>query len=87
MFSTTVHILPAFTRAGLGGNPAGVVLDAEGLSAAAMQETARRAALSETVFLLPSARADFKLRFFTLTNEVDLCGHASVAAFPAPGAP
>jgi PhzF family phenazine biosynthesis protein len=81
MESATVHVLPAFTRAGLGGNPAGVVLDAEGLSEAAMQETARRAALSETVFLLPSARADFRLRFFTPTDEVDLCGHASVAAF------
>lgn len=76
-----IHVLPAFTRGGAGGNLAGVVLDAEGLSDEAMQAAARKAALSETVFLLPSAKAGFKLRFFTPTDEVDLCGHASIAAF------
>lgn len=76
-----VYILPAFTRGGAGGNLAGVVLEAEGLSDDDMQAAARKTALSETVFLLPSAKAGFKLRFFTPTDEVDLCGHASVAAF------
>ncbi len=76
-----VQVLSAFTRDGAGGNPAGVVLDAEGLSEAAMQDLARRVGLPETAFVAPSSRADFRLRFFTPSDEVDLCGHATVAAF------
>lgn len=36
---------------------------------------------SETAFLLKSNVADYKVRFFTPKEEVDLCGHATVAAF------
>jgi PhzF family phenazine biosynthesis protein len=36
--------------------------------------------LSETAFVLPSREADFRLRFFTPTQEVPLCGHALVAS-------
>lgn len=81
MPDVSVHVLPAFTREGGGGNPAGVVLDAENLNEETMRRAAGQVGLPETVFLLPSSRADFRLRFFTPTDEVDLCGHASVAAF------
>lgn len=66
---------------GQGGNPAGVVVDADGLDASQMQAIAADMGLSETVFLSKSAIAGFKLDFFTPTRRIAHCGHATVAAF------
>ena len=63
------------------GNPAGVVLDADGLSDATMQAIAQAVGFNETAFVLPSTRADLRLRYFTPGHEVDLCGHATVGSF------
>lgn len=63
------------------GNPAGVVLDAERLSEGQMQFIAHEVGASETAFVLPDSNADYKLRFFTPTVEVPLCGHATIAAW------
>jgi PhzF family phenazine biosynthesis protein len=71
----------AFVRKSGGGNPAGVVLDADFLDETAMQKTAARAGMPETAFVQKSAAADFNIRFFTPAAEVDLCGHATIAAF------
>ncbi|MGZ7442867.1 PhzF family phenazine biosynthesis protein [Paenibacillus sp. TH7-28] len=76
-----VYTLNAFAVDEGGGNPAGVVLNADPLSEAAMQNIARIVGLSETAFLAKTAGADFKIRYFTPNSEVDLCGHATVAAF------
>jgi PhzF family phenazine biosynthesis protein len=65
------------------GNPAGVVLDADGLADATMQAIARAVGFNETAFVLPSTVADLRLRYFTPRHEVDLCGHATVGAFIA----
>ncbi|NHN47514.1 PhzF family phenazine biosynthesis protein [Halostella sp. JP-L12] len=73
-------LVDAFTDEPLTGNAAGVVPDADGLSASQMQAVARELAVSETAFLLPSGPADRKVRYFTPTQEVDLCGHATIAA-------
>jgi len=75
----------AFTGRAFTGNPAGVVLDAEGLDETAMLRIAREMSVSETAFLLPptGASADLRLRWFSPQCEVDLCGHATVAAFHA----
>jgi PhzF family phenazine biosynthesis protein len=73
-------LVDAFTDEPLAGNAAGVVPDAEGLSAEEMQRIARELAVSETAFLLPSGPADRKVRYFTPTQEVDLCGHATIAS-------
>ena len=73
-------LVDAFTDEPLAGNAAGVVPDAEGLSPEDMQRIARELAVSETAFLLPSGPADRKVRYFTPTQEVDLCGHATVAS-------
>lgn len=81
MTTITVHTLNAFALRIPGGNPAGIVFEAEGLSEAQMQETARQVGFSETAFFLPATNADFRLRYFTPNEEVDLCGHATVAAF------
>lgn len=73
----------AFTTTPLTGNISGVVPDAAGLSEAEMQAIAREMNVSETGFVLPSSAkgADLRLRFFTPTSEVKLCGHATVASF------
>jgi len=73
----------AFPNGRNGGNKAGVVLNAGGLTDSDMQKVALEVGYSETAFVFDSSRADFKLRYFTPTNEVDLCGHATIAAFNA----
>ncbi len=75
----------AFTDRPFAGNPAGVVTDASGLDEPTMLRIARQLNLSETAFLSdPEASdADIRLRWFTPTEEVKLCGHATIAAFTA----
>lgn len=70
----------AFTDEPLAGNAAGVVPDADGLSDAQLQAIARELNASETAFLVPSGAADRRVRFFTPTTEIDLCGHATIAS-------
>ncbi|WP_456474075.1 PhzF family phenazine biosynthesis protein [Candidatus Pyrohabitans sp.] len=69
----------AFSRRPYAGNPAGVVLNAESLGHEALLTIARDANLTETCFLSSSKKADFKARYFTPTQEVPLCGHATIA--------
>ena len=71
----------AFAKTEKGGNPAGVVFDADGLSESSMKEIASEVGYSETAFVMKSHMADFRVRFFTPIEEVDLCGHATIAAF------
>jgi PhzF family phenazine biosynthesis protein len=69
----------AFTNRVFGGNPAGVCpLDAW-LPDPMLQAIAAENNLSETAFLVGQA-GSFQLRWFTPTVEVDLCGHATLAA-------
>jgi PhzF family phenazine biosynthesis protein len=77
----TLYRVSAFPEGALGGNEAGVVLDAAGLDDAEMLAIAKRVNYSETAFLLPSKKADFKLRYFSPTVEVPICGHATIATF------
>lgn len=67
------------------GNPAGVVLDAQGLTEQQMMRISQILQVSETAFLFPSENADYHVRFFSPTCEVDLCGHATIAAFTLVG--
>lgn len=63
------------------GNPAGVMLLEEGeLDDADLQGIARSNNLSETAFLMPIEDDLWHLRWFTPGQEVDLCGHATLAA-------
>ena len=80
-----VKQVDAFTETPLTGNPAGVVLNAKGLSDQQMQIVAREMALPETAFLLPPTTpdADLRIRWFTPNTEVPLCGHATIASFHA----
>ncbi len=72
----------AFTARPFGGNPAGVVPDADGLSDDDMRRIAGEMNLAETAFLSrpTDPGADFRLRWFTPTgHEISFCGHATVA--------
>ncbi len=73
-------LVDAFADRPLAGNAAGVVPDADGLTDGQMGAIARELSVSETAFLLDSDRADRKVRYFTPTQEVDLCGHATVGS-------
>ncbi len=81
--SLKIHLLKAFTQNPAEGNPAGVLLDAEGLSEAAMLKIAADLGFSESAFVFPSEKADFRVRFFTGQEEVNLCGHATLATVHA----
>lgn len=71
----------AFTDHGQGGNPAGVVLDAAGLSQAQMLTIAADVGYSETAFLTPAdAPGAYQVRYFSPLAEVAFCGHATVAS-------
>ena len=66
---------------GAGGNPAGVVLDADDLDDATRQRIAAAVGYSETAFVdRPGADGVRRLRYFSPQAEVDFCGHATVAA-------
>lgn len=69
-----------FTAKPLYGNPVAVILDAEGLSSAQMQQVALWTNLSETTFVLPAteAGADYHTRIFTPTEELPFAGHPTL---------
>jgi PhzF family phenazine biosynthesis protein len=76
-----VHLVHALTDGDAGGNPAGVVLDADPLAPAQKLAIAQRVGLSETAFVSRSQIATVKLEFFTPARQIAHCGHATIAAF------
>lgn len=70
----------AFTATVFSGNPAAVCLLDEPRDAVWMQSVAGEMNLSETAFLRRRPDGAFDLRWFTPAVEVDLCGHATLAA-------
>ena len=69
----------AFTDRPSGGNPAGVVLDAAGMSDDQMLAIAVELGYSETAFLTGGEGAEREIRYFSPLAEVPFCGHATVA--------
>jgi PhzF family phenazine biosynthesis protein len=82
MTSLPFFQVDAFAEAPLTGNPAAVMPLDKWLDDAVMQAIAAENNLSETAFTVPSESGehDFDLRWFTPTNEVEMCGHATLAA-------
>jgi PhzF family phenazine biosynthesis protein len=72
----------AFTHTRFTGNPATVILDADGQSDAAMVAIAREFAHSEIAFVSASSGADhdIRVRFFNARKEAPFVGHATIAA-------
>ena len=77
--SVPLYQVDAFTDRPFGGNPAAVCLLPEPAEAEWMQRVAAEMNLSETAFLVPKGEG-YGLRWFTPAVEVDLCGHATLAA-------
>lgn len=77
----TIYVVDAFTTEPNTGNRAGVVLDTDQLTTEEMQRIAAFAGYSETAFVLsPQDQShDVHVRYFTPTNEVPICGHATIA--------
>ena len=74
-----VVYVDAFTEVPLEGNPCAVFPDAQGLSEQEMQAIARETNLSETAFVFPSERADFRVRYFPPRGEIPFAGHPTIA--------
>lgn len=74
-----MYQIDAFTSHLFSGNPAAVVFSGSELSSEIMQAIASENNLSETAFVV-TGRENYQIRWFTPTLEVDLCGHATLAA-------
>lgn len=76
----SILVVDAFTDRPFGGNPAAVCVLPGPREASWMQQLAQEMNLSETAFTHPEPDSDaLRLRWFTPTVEVDLCGHATLA--------
>lgn len=80
MKTTCILHFDVFTSQPGKGNPAGIVLLPEGMDSNAMQAIAASTDFNDTAFIMPSEVADFGIRYFSPRKEVDLCGHATIAA-------
>ena len=76
-----VALYDAFSATVFGGNVAGVVPRAEGLSDLQMQQVAAELAAPTTGFAVELPEGGFSLRFFTPAMEIDMCGHVVVGVF------
>ena len=75
-----LHVVDAFTGHQFRGNPAGVCVMDGPADPGWMQQVAAELKHSETAFLHPSSAGVWNLRWFTPVQEVELCGHATLAA-------
>jgi len=76
-----VAIVSAFIDGDEGGNPAGVVLNADTLSHEDKLSIAQQVGLSETAFVSASDISEFTLDFYTPARQIAHCGHATIATF------
>ena len=79
MTELTVYQIDAFSDRPFAGNPAGVVPLQAWLPDATMQAIAAEMNLAETAFFAPEGD-HYRIRWFTPTTEVPLCGHATLAS-------
>src|ERR1700691_5211819 len=76
---TRIFQVDAFASRRFTGNPAAVMPLDSFLPDATLQSIAAENNLAETAFIVPDG-ADYRLRWFTPTVEVPLCGHATLAS-------
>ncbi len=74
-----IYQVDAFTSQRFRGNPAAIVPLERWLPDDVMQDIAQENNLAETAFFVPESES-FRLRWFTPTVEVNLCGHATIAS-------
>ncbi|MCC5894120.1 MAG: PhzF family phenazine biosynthesis protein [Alkalibacterium sp.] len=83
MNSQKIYHYDAFSKQPDKGNPAGIVLNGDHLTTSQMQNAAFKVGFNETAFPLKSDVADIRIRYFSPKREMDLCGHATIAALYA----
>jgi PhzF family phenazine biosynthesis protein len=74
-------LVKAFTKDKEQGNPAGVITNAGDMTDEQMLSVAKDLKFSESAFVQTSEVANFKVRFFSVEEEVSFCGHATIATF------
>ncbi|EMY68094.1 PhzF family phenazine biosynthesis protein [Leptospira vanthielii] len=77
--SETIYIVDAFTNSLFSGNPAAVLVLSQWPKKEWMQNIAMENNLSETAFVVKEG-TQYRIRWFTPSVEVDLCGHATLAS-------
>lgn len=77
-----IKIVKAFTTDSHSGNPAGVIFNTMNLDSSQMQIIAQQVGVSECVFITQNNTL-YNLRYFSPAQEMDFCGHATIAAFHA----
>ena len=82
MAEVRLRTVDAFTDVPFTGNPAAVLLLNEAPPDEWMAAVARETNVSDTGFVIQEKLpdADFRLRWFTPSVEIDLCGHATLAS-------
>ena len=77
------YVVSSFVSKLGGGNKAAVILDDKNLNKQQMQNIAKINNFSETAFINieKSDKENYSIRYFTPTEEVDICGHAALASF------
>jgi len=81
MKNIAIAVVDSFSKKPFSGNPAAVCLLDSPLTKEEMQAIAMEMSLSETAFVEKTQEeGNFSLRWFTPTQEIDLCGHATLAA-------
>lgn len=81
MNRTKVVKIAAFTKDAQGGNSAGLVWPAAQFNASQRQAIATEVGYSETAFVERNPKGELRIEYFTPNRQIDICGHATVAAF------
>ncbi len=79
MKKVQIYTVDAFTDQLFSGNPAGVCM-ADNLTKMEMMLIAKELNLSETAFLIKLDEYNFRIKFFTPTDEINFCGHATLSS-------
>jgi len=75
-----IQRIAAFSDAGAGGNPAGILIADHFPDEVEMRRIAKVVGYSETAFAMPDGAADrWRIRYFSPESEVPFCGHATIA--------
>jgi PhzF family phenazine biosynthesis protein len=81
--SIQIQLYDVFSTRLFGGNVAGVVYADERLDDDAMQQIAAEVPVATTGFVSKLDEGSWRVRFFTPTQEIDMCGHVVVGVFTA----
>lgn len=79
----TMYLVCAFSNQAFMGNATGVIIDSDNMSEEKMQNIAKDINQSVNVFVRKLDTSRYSTRFFTPHEEIELCGHATIATFYA----